>query len=317
VELMVAGTVMAIVMSFFLSSLTIQKRNYTINDQIVEIQQGARIIGDVIERDLRHAGFMAPIGAGMCVVDNVLAPDILVVSDEASVDPSAENRGDLAARITSGATNVGIGNQTLQVDDQIVEIVNPSPAYDSDANGVNDSDFRVGGGAIIMDAANPDRGVMCGRVTDLSVADQIDVSIFSNPLAAAMLNPAELVVVPARVYQIDAQNRLLRDGVVISTDVEDLQVAVFIDLDEDGDIDPLEYRGAAGNPVLLPEATDFSLAREARASFVLRTRDPDVNFTQGMFQTLENRAPVVGNDGFRRRVWVSTIMLRNMSPRPS
>jgi len=317
IELMVAATVLAIIMTFFLSSLTIQKRNYTINDQIIEIQAGARIIGDVIERDLRHAGFMSPAGGGICVIDNRNAPDIILVTDESAVDPAAENRGDLAARVMGGAVNVAGGLQTLTVDDMIVEFVNPSPAYDTDANGVADSDFRVGGGVIVTDAANPERGAVCARVDQIALPNQIRIDALSNPLAAATPNAPDLALVPARFYQVDAQGRLVRDSIVVATDVEDLQIAVFIDDDDDGDIDPGEYRGTGAGPDLDPSAVDLSLAREARASFVLRTRDPDPSFTQGMFQSMENRTPVPGNDGFRRRIWVSTIMLRNNPPRPS
>ena len=319
VELMVAATVLAIITSFFLGSMSIQKRNYTVNDQIVEIQQGARIIGDVLERDLRHAGFMAPAGGGFCLVDNTVSPDVLVLSDAAAVNTSAENDPDLAARVQGGAVNVANGLQTLVVDDLIVEIVNPTPNYDSDGDGVNDSDFRRGAGVIVVDAANPTRGAACGRVDQIVSATSLRIDVFSAPLAAAAgaPNAPELALVPARIYEIDGQNRLLRDGRVVAMDVEDLQVAVFIDDDEDGDIDPNEYRGDGMGPNLDSSAVNLSLSREARASFVLRTRDPDPTYSQGMFQAMANRAPVPGNDGFRRRVWVSTIMLRNMGPRAS
>ncbi len=314
VELMVAGTVLAVIMGFLLSSLSIQKRSYTINDQIVEIQQGVRIIGDVLERDLRHAGFMAPSGGGLCLIDNTAAPDVLLLSDDAAVDPTQENRGDLAARVTGAADNVVFGAQTLPIDDLIVEIVNPVPNYDSDANGANDSDFRVGAGAIVVDVANPARGAACARVTAIPSPTSITIDVMSGPLAAATPNPSDLAVVPARLYVVDGANNLVRDGVLVAQNVEDLQVAVFIDDDDDGDIDAGEYRGNGVNPNLNPAAVDFSLAREVRASFVLRTRDPDPGFTQGMFQTMENRVPVPGTDGFRRRAWVSTIMLRNVMP---
>jgi type II secretory pathway pseudopilin PulG len=320
VEMMVAGTVLAIITSFLLSSLSIQKRNYTINDQIVEIQQGARIIGDVLERDLRHAGFMAPPSGGFCLVDNTNAPDILLLSDEGAVQTAGETNADLAARVTSGQDNVpdAPATLTLQVDDLILEVVNPTPSYDTDGDGANDSDFRVGSGVIVVDRANPERGAACATVRSIPAGgNSIQIDMLSDALAAAMPNPADLSLVPARIYQVNAQNQLLRNGAVVASDVEDLQIAVFVDLDEDGDIDANEYLGAAGNPLLEPQKFNLSLAREARAGFVLRTRDPDPNFTQGTFQTLENRAPVAGADGFRRRAWVSTIMFRNIAPRPS
>lgn len=315
IEMMVAGTVLAIVTSFFLSSLSIQKQTYSVNDQVVEIQHGARIIGDVLERDLRHAGFMTPPGAGLCIIDNTNSPDTLFVSDDAAVDPTQENESDLAAQVQVGVNNVITGIQTLVVDDLILEIVNPSPMYDTDANGAADADFRIGGGAIVVDAANPDRGTACATVVAVPSPTTIQLNVLSPPLSAAMVNPAQLVVVPARAYVVDAQNRLVRDGIIVANDVEDFQLAMFIDDNQDGTIDPGEYRGDGVGPNIASNLLDHSLAREVRANIVLRTRDQDPDFTQGLFQATENRAPVAGADGFRRRVWSSTTMLRNVRPR--
>lgn len=318
VELMVAGTVLAIITSFFLSSLTIQKRNYSVNDQIIEIQHGARIIGDVLERDLRHAGFMTPAGSGICVIDNVNAPDILFMSDDAAVDPTQENRSDLAARVSNATIDVAGGSiQTFPVDDLILEIINPSPAYDTDGNGTNDADFRVGSGAIIVDAANPERGVACAIVNAIPNANSITLDVRSPALGILQPNPAELAIVPARVYFIDGQNRLVRNGTIVANDVEDFQIAIFFDDNQNGDVDPGEYRGDDLGPPIQPGIIDHSFAREVRANIVLRTRDQDPQYTQGLFQATENRLPIAGGDGFRRRVWSATTMLRNMGPGPS
>jgi hypothetical protein len=52
-----------------------------------------------------------------------------------------------------------------------------------------------------------------------------------------------------------------------------------------------------------------------RANLVLRTRFPDANWSQGVFQNLENRTAVAGTDGFRRRVHTATVRLRNVGNR--
>lgn len=313
IELMIAGTILAIITSLFLSSFSIQTRSYSINEQIVEIQQAVRVIGDVLERDIRHAGFMTPAGGGFCVIDNLAAPDTLFLSDDGAVDPIQENRSDLAARVTPSPVNVVAGQQTFAIDDLVLEIVAPDPAYDTDLNGVSDSDFRPGAGAIIVDAANPERGAACAMVVSLPSATSIELNVLSGaPLAVAAPNTPEITIVPARVYSIAAPNVLMRDNVVIANDVEDFQVAVFVDDDQDGTVDAGEYRGDGVGPNIVPNLINHGRAREIRANLILRTRDQDPGYTSGMFQATENRAPIAGGDGFRRRIWTSTTMLRNI-----
>jgi len=58
-------------------------------------------------------------------------------------------------------------------------------------------------------------------------------------------------------------------------------------------------------------AWDNELLREIRFSIVVRTRATDTNFSAGTFQNFENRAPVAGTDGFRRRVILGSVRPRN------
>ena len=39
---------------------------------------------------------------------------------------------------------------------------------------------------------------------------------------------------PGHVYQVNGQSQLLRNGVILAEDVEDLQFALFFDVDDDG-----------------------------------------------------------------------------------
>ena len=102
---------------------------------------------------------------------------------------------------------------------------------------------------------------------------------------------------------------------VVAADVEDLQVAVFIDANEDRAIDAGEYLGDGVGAAFDPSDSDISLAREVRTNLVIRSRLEDLENTNGRFQDSENRAAAVANDGFRRRVYSSTVMLRNLGSR--
>ena len=107
-------------------------------------------------------------------------------------------------------------------------------------------------------------------------------------------------------------DELKRDGLLLAKGVEDLQVALFLDANDDNVVDPGEMRGVSGAP-FASQGTDMRSLRELRVNLVARTREEDRDF-EGKAQARENRA-AGGGDGFRRRVYTSTIMLRNMVPR--
>jgi hypothetical protein len=56
-------------------------------------------------------------------------------------------------------------------------------------------------------------------------------------------------------------------------------------------------------------------AEQVRVNLVTRTRMEDREWTQGRTQAMENRAAGGANDGFRRRTYTSTVMLRNVGAR--
>jgi hypothetical protein len=177
----------------------------------------------------------------------------------------------------------------------------------------------VGGGAILIDAANPDLGALCGTVTAVSLSSPQSVSVNLTPAATfsgTPSNPSEFVLVPAHVYDITGTSppTLRRDGQVLAKDVEDLQVAWFMDDDDDNQLDADEYRGASGT-AYDPRAQDGAELREIRVNVVLRTRgeDPRNPDNAGRGQETENRdTAVAGADGRRRRVHTATVRVRNV-----
>jgi hypothetical protein len=118
---------------------------------------------------------------------------------------------------------------------------------------------------------------------------------------------------------VDAQGRLVRDGLILAGDVEDLQLAYFFDqAPENGvvDSDGLEYPGDPDGNVYDPaDNWDNSKLREIRMSFVVRSSRPDPNLPGAIPQALENHAPAAVADGFRRRVFRATVRPRNVGHR--
>ena len=87
IELMIVSAVLGVIlMLVFGTMITSQKKARTLEDT-VDIQQAARQIADVIERDLRHTGFMVSDAAAFCGVDNLNAPDEFYMTDWEVINP--------------------------------------------------------------------------------------------------------------------------------------------------------------------------------------------------------------------------------------
>jgi prepilin-type N-terminal cleavage/methylation domain-containing protein len=356
IELMVAMAVLAVVTTFLTDLLVRQSRAYQVVDNVTETQQNLRAIGDLLEHELRVTGFLVSEGAAFCGVDVPpgqaypdQTPDVIVVTDAEALDPTGVTNQTLGAQITGGYAGTG-SNETITVDNVVLD---GNAFYDTDGDGVADSDFLYGeppqpvrnGGVIVVDRANTNRGTSCGILVDLN-GNSLDVDFQlggsapgGTPLAALPPggSPPDLVAIPAHVYWIQAGN-LVRDGMILAQDVEDLQFAVFYDVDDDDVVDgattvdppyasALEYPGSRDVPNGEPgqayvwNAWDNRDLREIRVNLVgiTKSQDPDVvqspNMAQGQFQVTENRVAPGGLDGFRRRVLTLTVRPRNVGHR--
>jgi prepilin-type N-terminal cleavage/methylation domain-containing protein len=322
IELVVALGLLSVVLLFVFDTFSYQQATHSVVDQISETQQNTQAISRLIERDLRNAGYLIPPGAAACGADSTSAPDSLFVSDTDAILPADQlpveyNGKELGAKLTDLTDEpTAAGAKTMDVDEVTIDGV---ASYDTDANGANDSDFRVGGGAILVDTANPARGVACGIVTAVGITAPLSVS--ANFLAvynsAGAAQTKQLRLVPAHVYQIVAgpPPELRRDGVLLAKDIEDLQVAWFYDDDTDQIVDAGEMRGVAGTNLDTTAVTGSEL-REVRFNLVARTRanDPRNPDDAGIGQARENRATSIpAADGKHRRVQTATVRLRNLT----
>lgn len=320
IELMVALGLLAIVLLFVFDTFSYQHATYTVVDQISEAQQNSRAIARLIERDVRNAGYLVPPLAAACGVDSTSAADALFVSDTDAILPADQLPLDLAGEELAAETTdepTAVGSLVVDVDQVVID---GTPSYDTDADGANDSDFRVGGGAIFADRGNPSRGVACGLVTAVDAGSpsfSVTVNFLTIPASAA---PAakDLVLVPAHAYRIvtgSGPPQLQRSGVLLAKDVEDFQIAWFYDDDTDGVVDAGEVRGISGNDYAT-NAVQGDELRELRVNLVLRTRsnDPRNPDSAGIGQQRENRASgIAAADGKHRRVHSATVRMRNLT----
>ncbi|MGH7287289.1 MAG: PilW family protein [Myxococcota bacterium] len=342
IELLISMAVLGLV-TFFLTELLVrQSRTYAVVDDVTEAQQNLRAVTNLLERELRATGFLVPEGAAICGWDTDIpapdpTPDVLYVSDADALDPAGvTSLTTQAADVLSGFS--GTGEDTLTLSSLVVDA---NPFYDLDGDGVADSDFlwttnpQRNGGLIVVDRNNPAAGAACGVITDITGNTvRVDFQVQNAPNSPTPNGAApggtplgvgavDLVAVPAHVYWINPNGpngppQLIRDGMVLATDVEDLQLAMFYDADDDGVVDALEYPGADAEPEYESGQLDNSELREVRVTVVARTRaeDPNVlanpNLANSVTQGFENRPPGVLADGFRRRSITLTVQPRNV-----
>jgi prepilin-type N-terminal cleavage/methylation domain-containing protein len=320
IELMVSMAILALMSVYLTGMLTQQNRAYTVVDQVTEAQSNTRAISQILEREVRMSGALVPEGGAACGVDNTNAPDILYVTDSEALQITTAMIYELGANIDSGFD--GSGTDTIRLNTATGGVVlDGSAFYDTDADGVADSDFRPGAAVIVIDPKNPERGSACGVIVagGVNVAGaSIDVDFSDSPGNLGVRGPGRpinpLVAIPAHRYMIDDQNRLMRDEMVLADDVEDFQVAFLFDTNTTLAGYEESY-GEAGEPDYVANTLDHSELRQINFNFVTRARRTDPNFTGATFQATENRDPVPGTDGFRRRVYRGEVRVRNVGLR--
>ncbi|MBY0401585.1 prepilin-type N-terminal cleavage/methylation domain-containing protein [Myxococcota bacterium] len=329
-ELMISASILSIVVLGVFESLTQQHRTSIVTESVVEVQNNVRAIASLMEREVRMAGYMVPDAAAICGRDLTNASDELFVSETEPIVPDDARAGDMGARLAAGTWNnptINAANPyastavTLNLDSTTTDLDGDGTYfYDNDKNGTGEADFRVDGGFIAADLANPHRGAVCGRVTAASSTQITIVPMAGALVAHNATNDAdeEVVIVPAARYSVDTTGgvgRLMRNGDLLAQGVDDFQVSFYFDVDDDGVVDAAtaEEPGSKTGNAYNPASWNNSTLKEIRFSIVVRTRATDDDFALGSFVTLENRtAPAGGNDGFRRRVVVGTVRPRNV-----
>ena len=319
IELLTAMAILSVVLLFVFQTFMYQHATYQVTDQVSEAHQTVQGAARLIERDLRNAGYMVPHAAASCGVDVDNGPDTLYVSDTDAIRPADQlpveiAKEELGAPALESDKPTSATTAWIGVDDVVVDA---QASYDTDGNGTNDSDFRVGGGAILIDRGNPNYGVACGIVAGLDLTPPYQVQVTWQSLLATGA-ASDLVLVPAHVYRITgtAPPQLQRDGSLLAKDVEDLQVAWYYDDNTNRVVDANEIKGVTGNNYVT-SGVDGDELREVRINLITRTRgnDPRNPDDAGVGQTLENRttASAPGDDGRHRRVHTATVFLRNLS----
>jgi Tfp pilus assembly protein PilW len=292
VELMIALLVMAVVVTRVMVAFTEQHENSIEQERVVDTQQGLRLVMDVILEDLRMAGFMVQRETAVGSTDGgTSGADILCTSDPGALSMSvyadANDRFD-SAEVTTLITG---GNSAIAL---------AQGAHDIDGDG--SIDFAVGNGVLISDGDN----THCALVTAISGTTTRTLTI-SPPIPSGVgMSASTVAAAPALYYQLTG-NQLTRNGMVIATDVDDLQVEFGVDADRDGEIEPADGEF----PIHDLNGSDTSRVRAARVHLTMRTSVPDGDFS-GQRSAAANRVAASSADNFRRRKAIADAHLRNL-----
>ena len=187
---------------------------------------------------------------------------------------------------------------------------------------------------MVVDRNDSEGRVVCGTITgvvpDAGEGASLSVDFETTSLTFGTASVGDIVAIPAHVYRIIVpaatsgdRHQLRRDGVLMANDVEDMQLALFFDLDDDGVVDAGEFQGDDGSAVgdgipvaYSPTSTDGRRLKQVQLNLVMATArdDPNADGIQGRQQSTGNRdiSSLPGPDRKKRRVYRSTVRLRNV-----
>lgn len=290
-ELMVAMVIAALVTAGAFLILSTQNRTFVSNSRTVEMQEDARLALEILVSDARMSGFLVPAIAATGSADGgAAAADVFCASDPTVIAESAI--ASAAGPFDNAPLMAALGGSDGDV------TLNPGSL---DIDGDGNVDFGVNRGIIISDG----NATHCARITAVDAGTgAVD---FTPPTPTGFLaSPPQARAVPAVVYQQNGL-QLLRNGVVLSNEVEDLQVEFGLDLDMDGVIEP-----AAGEfPIHDLNGNNSDLLRRVQLSVLTRTAMANPRMAGFGRQANANRT-AGPPDGFSRRRYVVSVMPRNL-----
>lgn len=320
IELLIAITVLGVILAGVFYSFGVQNEKYVVVSDVTDAQQSLRGVAEMIERDVRRAGYMVPAATAACAHDFTNQPDVVILSDSEAVRPIDE------LRLNAPELLVGeLGIDVVSMNSTTVRVTGggtPQLKIDTGANG----GLVVNGGVIVLDRNDPERRIACGEITAIA-GDTLTVD-FGPSADATAIGTDDLIAIPAVVYKIVPAtaldpSQLLRNGLVLAYDVEDLQASFFFDTDANGNqTAATEVFGTLNAAGTYPPASgagfDMGTLREVVVQVVTVTHDDAPNttggsstLTQGL--VVSNRtANLAPADRRVRRLHTANVRLRNL-----
>ena len=320
IELIVAISILGVILTGVFYSFGVQNEKYVVVDQVTDAQQSLRGVAELIERDVRRSGYMVRNAASACSHDYTNQPDVLFVSETEAVRSIDELQANAPELLLGdlGIDVVSRSSTTVRVAGGATPVLKLDPG----ASG----GLVVGGGVILIDREDPEQRVACAEISAIA-GDTLTVD-FGPSADATAIGTSDVIAVPAVVYKIVPEtsttpSQLLRNGLVLAYDVEDLQAVFYFDANEDGNTTAASelfggLNGAGSYPPASGAGFDMSLLREVAVSVVTVTQDDapanagaPVALSQGLVVANRN-ANLAPADRRARRLHTANVRVRNL-----
>ena len=279
VEMLIAMVIAIIMVAAMYSFFTSQHRTYVVQDNVVDMQQNARMALLTLFRDVRMAGYGVPTSCALAPVNDTNGPDALFVSDSTVIQTLPDSQI-FFAQLTADAT-AGDSSITLTTTDM-------------DSNGSDD--FAVSRALIISDETHTEGLTISSRNNNtFNLASALQHSYTADRAR----------IVPAIFYGVVGGN-LLQDNQTLAFNIEDLQIAYL-----DGDGTWYCHVTGASPPSDVPP-TDIGSVRVMEIHVLARTNMADARDTSFSQPSIQDHVVADPQDGFRRRLLSTRVHVRNM-----
>jgi len=329
VELMIAMAIGVLLLLGIGLLFSQNRQSYRQNEEIARIQEHARFAIEELSRDLAMTGFFAEIVDSAAIVI-----DPAVAANAADCGPGADWLYDFGGGLMDGAVRIAdqatgaaaaaafgcLDAATFRAGTDVIGIRRTSGVasfWEADGVAPGCVNLRLPATASCVSPV-PARGVFVRENGSQAV-------LYHGSAAPAVpTRPFEDWEYTPRVYYIRDVNV---DGNAIPTlcrrrldnsvggpqpmleeclvpGVENMQIELGVDTDADG---------AANSYVSNPSLDDLRRAVSVRISLLLRAIQPDVGYTDQRQYVLGNANIAAANDNFHRRVYTTTVTMRNLN----
>ena len=292
IEVMVALVILAVITVKVLGVMSSQEQTYYAQKRALESQTDARLIADLMLRDVRAAGFMVPQTLGISSRDGgTVAADALCTSEPLAI---SEDFLDGASERLAGApfsADLGPGT-SVQIADA-----------DKDIDGDGTDDFVLGGGIILSDGTR----THCARIETLGSGA---IGYLPATPSGFTIPAANGRAVPAIVYELTGTG-LTRNDLLVSRSIEDFQVEFGVDTSGNGVLAAGPFPSGE-YPVhdLNDSGTDD--IQLVRLSVLARSATEDAELQTPGRPAVANRSASGTPEAFRRRLVTVATSPRNL-----
>ncbi len=288
IELMIALTISAILVGGTYSIFITQQRTYTLQDQVVGVQQDARAALTVMARDIRMAGMLTGVD------------EFSVNGASEAITPTNSNSGPDQIRVVYAAEEFVVSGNSVTVTN--VDTTNRRVTLSASSGTFFDYDKKK---YVAFEGENHVYQISGGVGTNILTLTESPPDYLGNFSARVFRVRAITYSVSSTALQRnngeDTQNLA---GAGSQSQVEDLQIAYQVQGSSDWIFDENTSTWPAGS-----SNTDI---RVVRISLVVRTAVQDTQDQNYSRPALEDRPGSGAQDGFRRRVYTTVVKLRNL-----